>query len=530
MKKMQNSSVSVLADFIESFRPIIYIASFDFDRADDVVRAACKSLEEEAQKTGEKREYKYYEFSESAGQVDFEGKLTLETGEKDLPEFLLKWKDKPEVSGLHRVLILREIHDSITDKRVYSALQSLAQRTAKRNDLTVIIVDTRKEIPPELENLVSIVEIAPPDREEIKTILREIAETYDGTFAEKDADELLECLRDFSRMEIHQIALSALRTFSGCIDKSCKKLIEEARQQAFKKSNLLELQTATADKNDPGGFDFFKHYLKEEAEIFNRMEEAKKHGVKAPAGVVLLGMPGCGKSLSAYLVAKTFACPLLKLDVGRLLGKYVGESEENLRKAIRIAERSAPCILWIDELEKAFAGVNGGGSGNGEVMTRMFGSFLTWLQEKTKPVYVFATANDITNLPPEFLRRGRFDEIFKVMLPDEKGIEAIFKSCIDKRNPQLSIDCRGLARLCSGKKYSGADIDCIVNEACKKAFIKQKNLTPEDLKEVISNTSSSYEADPKKYANIEKILAERMAKDVATGRTSRTPEKTSGRG
>ena len=526
---MQNTSKKnsseILADFIECDRPIIYMECFDFDRVDEIILEALRSLKECAERQGDKREFQNREFSNCLGVIGFENKLpvTASVG-KSLVDFLKDYTKPPVCGNSHRILILREIHDSIADKDVYSALQAIAKQTAKSGNQTVIIVDTRKVIPPELEKLVSVVDIEPPDAEEIKRLLQNTADEYGGSVEPKALDEVVEYLKGFSPFEIMQIARSAMLKNGSVIDKDCKAQIEEARQQAFKKSNLLELQVG--EKNEPGGFEYFKEYLTKKKPIFQSPAEARKYGIKPPAGVVLLGMPGCGKSLSAYLVAKIFDCPLLKLDIGRLMGKYVGESEANLRRAIRIAEESAPCILWIDELEKAFSGINSGNSGSGEVMTRMFGSFLTWLQEKTKPVYVFATANDITNLPPEFLRRGRFDEIFKVGLPDTKGIEAIFKSCIEKRDLKCDINYKTLANRCAQKKYSGADIDCIVNDACEIAFNGGKrNLTTDDLIAVVRNTDSSFSADPKKYAAIEKILKERMAKDVSTGQTTGNPSK-----
>ena len=242
-------------------------------------------------------------------------------------------------------------------------------------------------------------------------------------------------------------------------------------------------------------------------------------------------MPGCGKSLCANLVAREFDCPLLRLDMGRVLGKYLGESEENFRRVLKTVERSSPCILWIDELEKAFSGVNGEGSG-GEIMTRLLGSFLTWLQEKTSPIYVFATANDISKLPPEFLRKGRFDEIFRVMLPDEKDLEDIFKTQIKAhfgdREKSLNLDYHKLAVACSGKKFSGADVACIVNEACKKAFRDtrvKRVLQMNHLLDAIKVSVSSYFADKEKYEAMEKKLLSRSAVDASTGKTGKGGEK-----
>ena len=232
-----------------------------------------------------------------------------------------------------------------------------------------------------------------------------------------------------------------------------------------------------------------------------------------PAGVMIVGMPGCGKSLSAKCVARKLGVPLLRLDIGRLMGRYVGESEGNLARAIRIAESASPCVLWIDEIEKAFAGIGGSGGG-GEVTTRMFGAFRTWMQEKKTCVYVVATANDISNLPPEFLRRGRFDEIFQVSFPTKKERDAIFAIHIKKRNGgelPNDIDTEALAEMLpDGENYSGADIESMVREAMKRLFCRNINehgdeddshwesLTQDDMEEVVKSTSSSFHSQQEK--------------------------------
>ena len=205
-------------------------------------------------------------------------------------------------------------------------------------------------------------------------------------------------------------------------------------------------------KETVGGLVSLRNYLDTNKAIFNNPALAEKYGVSPlPAGVMIVGMPGCGKSLTAKYVARQFNVPLLRLDVGKLLGKYVGESEDNLRRAISIAEASAPCVLWIDEIEKAFAGI--GSSGGGEVTTRMFGYFLTWMQEKKSCIYVVATANDISNLPPEFLRRGRFDEIFQVGFPNKTERAEIFRSATKTRKAlhQTFVTTYGLKK----NMYSG---------------------------------------------------------------------------
>ena len=241
---------------------------------------------------------------------------------------------------------------------------------------------------------------------------------------------------------------------------------------------------------DIGGLDNLKKWLNKKAKVLKNLEKAIDFGVDIPKGVLIAGVPGCGKSLNAKAAASLFEAPLLRLDMGRLMGKYVGESEANMRKAISLAEAIAPCVLWIDELEKAFAGIGGDGGG-AEVTTRLFGNFLTWLQEKESSVFVVATANDITKLPPELLRKGRFDEIFYVGLPSEKERKKIFEIHISKRRKEdlSKIDLDKLTLRTKG--YSGADIEGVIKESIENVYSEERNtLTTEDILSVIKNTHS----------------------------------------
>lgn len=247
------------------------------------------------------------------------------------------------------------------------------------------------------------------------------------------------------------------------------------------------------------------------------MDAAKKFGVDMPKGVLIAGVPGCGKSLSAKAAANLFSVPLLRLDMGRLLGKYIGESESNMRKAIELAEAISPCVLWIDELEKAFAGINGDGAG-AEVTTRLFGTFLTWLQEKESPVFVVATANNITKLPPELLRKGRFDEVFYVGLPKPAERRKIFEIHIGKRRPQdlsqINISMQKLVEKTEG--YSGADIEGVVREGVEAAFTQEKSiLSADDLLNVINHTHSLSEIMKDSIDSMKKEYEERKFKNAS---------------
>jgi SpoVK/Ycf46/Vps4 family AAA+-type ATPase len=245
------------------------------------------------------------------------------------------------------------------------------------------------------------------------------------------------------------------------------------------------------------------------------MGKAKKYGVDIPKGVLIAGVPGCGKSLNAKAAAHLFEVPLLRFDLGRLMGKYVGESEKNMRNAIALAEAISPCVLWIDELEKAFAGIGGDGGG-AEVTTRLFGNFLTWMQEKESPAFVVATANDITKLPPELLRKGRFDEIFYVGLPNDREREKIFQIHIKKRRPNdlKQIDIASLVAKTKG--YSGADIEGVIKDAVESAFANDKAaLSTEDIVSAINRTHSLSEIMKDDLDAMAKVYEKRKFKNAS---------------
>ena len=489
----KKSPVQLLQQYISARRPIIYINHFDFEAVDRMIESACSCIG--------KRGYEIVEFSPAAGRVDFRTKNKKGASPGDLADFLQKFN-----SSLYKdiaketIVILKEVHDDIKDKRIYSALQTITCRKNMSPDIpgdyfriTIVIVDSKMAIPPELEKFVSVINFRPPTDVEIEKILRETAKANDGVVDEASLKDLTMALSGLSEFEIVQITKLALAKH-GEITKDDLELIFDEKRQAIQKSGLLEL-VDTSKKVDIGDFDNLGEYLKGKAAIFQDL-------------------------VSARYVAKKFNCPLLKFDVGRLLGKYVGESEGNLRKAIQVAEAASPCILWIDEIEKAFANAT-----NGDVMTRMLGYFLTWMQEKTLPIYVLATANNISNLPPEFKRRGRFDEIFKVDLPKGNGIASIFKIHLQMRMKKLTggtipedIVLDDLVQLCEGKMYSGADIASIVKSAAEIAYLDGKRLiSQEDLEELIEKTPSSCKSqeNTEAYKVMVKALKELDCKPVS---------------
>ena len=356
------------------------------------------------------------------------------------------------------------------------------------------------------------------DTAEIKQVIVEFLQDYSlGNLNDRLLEEIVVAFKGLSKMEIETILALAFSS-KGEIDRSTIDLIIEQKQQMIKKTGILEMVPIKESMEDIGGLENLKEWTQRKAKVLKNMARAEEYGVELPKGVLIAGVPGCGKSLSAKASAKLLEGPLLRLDMGRLMGKYVGESESNMRQAIALAEAISPCVLWIDELEKAFAGVGGDGGG-AEVTTRLFGQFLTWMQEKKSAVFVVATATNIMKLPPELMRKGRFDEIFYVKLPSAKERRTIFEIHIMKRRPGdlKNIDIDKLVEKTEG--YSGADIEGIVKEGIESAFVKGKeNVTSEDILEAVGATHSLREIMKEEIEKMEKEYKDRKFKNASSGR------------
>ena len=516
---MDNQSPKVkIQMYLDARRPIIYIRNFDFQAVDRLIEEVCQ------------KDYVVEEYSEAGGRIDFKTKSPKGKDKMSLDEYLSIYNSSQFEKDKHRYLVvLKEVHTHLEEPQVYTLLQTIAQRVKRSDedpthenlyDVTIVIVDSKLTIPPELEKLITLIEIKLPGDDEIKAIVEEMAKNNYAEIAEGFMPDLVMALKGLSEFEIKQIVNLAIAN-SGRLNKESISLIHQEKRQAIQKSGLIEMVEVGNDQI--GGLKRLRSFLSMNAPIFKNPGLAQEYGVSIPAGVMIVGMPGCGKSLTAKCIAKEFGVPLLRLDIGRLMGKYVGESEENLRRAVAVAESASPCILWIDEIEKAFAGI--GDAGGGSVTTRMFGYFLTWMQEKKSCIYVVATANDISNLPPEFLRRGRFDEIFQVKFPNKDERKEILEIQIKKRNHgklPSGIDIGKLASLLRDEQnYSGADIESIVKESMKQVFVANvssgldrsqwRSLAQSDLEQVMKETPSSYHSQK---AKLDKMLDKLRELDV----------------
>jgi SpoVK/Ycf46/Vps4 family AAA+-type ATPase len=304
--------------------------------------------------------------------------------------------------------------------------------------------------------------------------------------------------------------------------------------QVIKKTGILEFINTDIKISDVGGLENLKNWLNKRNNSWS--EAAKKYCLPAPKGVLITGVPGCGKSLTAKAMSAAWQLPLLKLDFGKIFSGLVGSSEENMRKAIKTAEAVAPSILWVDEIEKSLSGVNSSSNGDSGVSTRIFGTFLTWMQEKTAPVFVIATANNISGLPAELLRKGRFDEIFFVDLPTHRERKEIFKLHLTKRlkdeevASKLTIDdglLESLANLTEG--FVGAEIEQVVVSALYEAFFNKRPLEYSDLENTIKNvvplsvTQKEQILSLREWANIRAVAATKK-EDMAQYSKEENPE------
>lgn len=327
-----------------------------------------------------------------------------------------------------------------------------------------------------------------PEREELRvvleTVLRSLTEANRVKIQLDNAgmEELVSALAGMTLNQARQtIAFAALK--DGRFSSEAVKDILERKAQVIRESGLLEYFQVEDNRFQLGGFHTLKQWLERAQTGFSK--EARELNLPAPRGILIVGIQGCGKSLSAKVIARQWKLPLLKLDAGRLFDEFIGESEKNLRQAIRLAESMAPVVLWIDEIEKAMSG--GGGDADGGVSRRLFGTFLTWLQKKRQEVFVVATANDLSLLPPELLRKGRFDEVFFVDLPDPQERKIIFEIHLKLRRQQpKSFDLEQLVEATDG--YSGAEIEQAVIAALYRGLHQKQPLNTELLLQEISET------------------------------------------
>src|SRR6266851_2246991 len=391
--------------------------------------------------------------------------------------------------GEPSLVVLKDFHPLLSDPQVVRALRELAQ-DLKSTYTTVILLSPVLQIPVELEKEVSVLDVPLPGFRDLYQLLREIVTVVrQGNQAKIDlsreqAEQLIKAAQGLTLSEAENAFAKAIAT-DGMLSGNDVRLVLDEKRQVIRKSGLLEFVSVDEDLGNVGGVDTLKQWLGNRAAAFG--EPARKFGLPAPKGLMLLGVQGCGKSLTAKAIAAQWKLPLLRLDLGRIFSSLIGSSEENLRRAIRVAESVAPAVLWIDEIEKGIAGATGALVTDSGVGARVFGSLLTWLQEKIAPVFVVATANRVDALPPELLRKGRFDEIFFIDLPASNERREIFRIHLErrKRDP-LRFQLDDLAAATEG--YSGSEIEQGIIAGLYHAFAEGGELTQSHVLRALQET------------------------------------------
>lgn len=373
------------------------------------------------------------------------------------------------------IVLLKDFHLFLADPNpiLVSKFKNVLQY-AKTVSITLVVVGCRVAMPAELERELTVVEFALPGKGQLGVVLDGIIESAKlKPVADDQRDKILDSAAGLTTLEAENtFALSIVQ--QGKVDPV---IVAREKALAVKKNGLLEIIEAKESLESIGGLDVLKDWLVKRKDAFS--ERARHYGLPSPKGLLIAGVPGTGKSLAAKAVAKVFGIPLLKLDAGRIFAGLVGQSEANLRSIMQTAEAIAPCCVWLEELDKGFAGSKSSGSTDGGTSARVLGSFLSWMQEKKAPVFVVATANDVAQLPAEMLRKGRWDELFFVDLPNQEERKSIWAIQIQKygRDPR-DFDLAQLAKATDG--YTGSEIESAFVEALYQAFDDDAN-EPTDL-------------------------------------------------
>jgi len=454
-----------------------------------LVSAEEQRVQAEIKQIAKELKYGLFVWSAVDGLVDVES--AKESAANDPLEALMQIEELKEQT----IILLQDFHLFLTDPNpvLVRKLKDVLQ-TAKTKSKTVIVLGCRLCLPPELEHEFTVIEFALPGKLELKAVLGCVMESAGiSSIPPEVREKVIEAASGLTTIEAENaFALSVVETKSFTPE-----LVAREKAQAVKKNGILEIVETDCSLDSIGGLDMLKSWLLKRKLAFT--QTAVEYGLPAPKGLLILGISGTGKSLTAKATAKVFGVPLLRLDAGRIFAGLVGQSESNLRAVIQTAEAIAPCVLWIDELEKGFSGSKSSNATDGGTSARVFGSFLSWMQEKTSPVFVVATANDVSQLPPELLRKGRFDELWFVDLPNQQEREAVWQIQIRKygRDPK-EFDLVQLAKATEG--LTGSEIEQVFIEALFLGFDEGKEPTDFSIAQVLVE-----------FAPLSKLMAEQIS-------------------
>ena len=441
--------------------PIIYITTIEEDRVEYIIR---KSI-----KTNLNRSIYSWDFIDG-----YTNNPNNEGFAKRNPLQALELIERltPQTPAL---FLLKDFNRFLIDISISRKLKNIT-RILKLQPKTIIIIGSELNIPKELSDLITVLQFQLPIDNEINYELKRLVESLNIEINQQILDSLTRACQGLSLERIRRV-LSKIITTYKTIDENSIQLLLNEKKQLIRQTEILEYWSVNETISKIGGVDNLKDWLKKRKISFS--VQASNYGLPTPRGLLLVGIQGTGKSLTAKAIATEWQLPLLKLDVGKLFGGIIGESESRLRKMIELAETISPCILWIDEIDKAFT--KNDNKGDGGTSNRVLGTFISWLSEKNKPVFVVATANNVDVLPLEIIRKGRFDEIFFLDLPQKQEREQIFKIHIQEFRPNSwkSFDYSKLGQL--SDSFSGAEIRQSIIEAMYHAFYEKREFTTEDI-------------------------------------------------
>ena len=488
---------------IRAYYPVLYLHSYEYYRTKQKIKGIVELLRREGKKVN------YYQWDCVYGLVQILPDKTEKRIERmQNPLEVLAYILNSKKSGEKNIFVLDDINNHIERDEVKLMFRKIAEAT--NNNTHAIILSSIYRLPAELEKYITVLQIPLPKRNELGEVLDIVAKQSKVELNTNLRIRLIDAALGMTSMEA-DLAYCLASVKDGFDDKSPFTVSSE-KEQIIRKSGILDYFPKNESLKDVGGMENLKEWLKKRQLAYDK--EARDWGLKEPKGLLLLGVPGCGKSLIAKSIASSWNMPLLRLDVGKVFQGIVGSSEDNIQKAIATAEAVAPCVLWIDEIEKGLSGVQSSGATDGGVTSRIFSTILTWMQEKTAPVFVVATANNINQLPPELLRKGRFDEIFFVDLPSQKEKENIFSIHLQKNRQNVSsfaLDI--LAQKAEG--FNGAEIEECVKEAMFTAYVEsqESNIAPKlqmiHILDAIKNTVPLSKTMEKQITDLRKFAVSR---------------------
>jgi SpoVK/Ycf46/Vps4 family AAA+-type ATPase len=461
-------SLTEIEDLIRASYPLLYIVSPEEKRVEETLLAIAARRQRQVMAWSITEGFRGLKDAQDYGDIKDPLRAL---------EFLVKYED-------NCLFVLRDFHPFLQDPAVVRKLRDISREFKKPQGYkeykrTLILLSPTLRPCLELEKDMAVVDFDLPGREEIEAIVMKWVRGAGNLplKVKQDPDlmdQVVEAALGLTSEEADNVfAKSLVRKRDFDID-----TILAEKKHIIRKSGILEFYETSQQFKDVGGLDVLKEWLRKRHVAFTK--RAREFGLPMPKGILLIGVPGCGKSLTAKAVGTLWQMPLLRLDVGKVFSSLVGSSEENIRKAIKTAEAVAPSILWLDELEKGFSGTKSSGQSDAGTTARVFASFITWLQEKTSAVFVIATANDVSLLPPELLRKGRFDEIFFVDLPSQAERKDIARIHIEKknRNPE-NFDLEKIVSTTQG--FSGSEIEQAVISALYDAFDDKRDIDTETI-------------------------------------------------